>query len=92
MEMLLATPDSSAGRKPKKKLVLEEYVPKEYHDFLPLFAEALAKTLPPHRSYDHKIPLREGFTHPFGPLYPLSKTELETLKEWLEENLSKGFI
>jgi len=78
--------------KPKKKLVLEEYVPKEYHDFLPLFSEALTKNLPPHRSYDHKIPLREGFTPPFGPLYPLSKTELETLKEWLEENLSKGFI
>ena len=78
--------------KPKKKLVLEEYIPKEYHDFLPLFSEALAKNLPPHRSYDHKIPLREGFTPPFGPLYPLSKTELETLKEWFEENLSKGFI
>ena len=77
---------------PKKKLVLEEYVPKEYHDFLPLFSEALAKNLPPHRSYGHKIPLREGFTPPFGPLYPLSKTELETLKEWFEENLSKGFI
>jgi hypothetical protein len=78
--------------KPKKKLVLEEYIPKEYHDFLPLFSEALAKNLPPHRSYDHRIPLREGFTPPFGPLYPLSKTELETLKEWLEDNLSKGFI
>jgi len=54
--------------KPKKKLVLEEYVPKQYHDFLPLFSEAEAKILPPHRSYDHKIPLSEGFTHPFGPL------------------------
>jgi len=78
--------------KTKKKLVLEDYIPKEYHDFLPLFSEALAKKLPPHRSYDHKIPLREGFTHPFGPLYSLSKTELETLKEWLEGNLSKEFI
>jgi len=78
--------------KPKKKLVLEEYVPKEYHDFLPLFSEALAKNLKPYRSYDHKIPLHKGFTPPFGPLYSLSKTELEMLKEWLEENLSKGFI
>ena len=75
-----------------KKLVLEDYIPKEYHDFLPLFSEALDKKLPPHRSYDQKIPLREGFTPPFGPLYSLSKTELETLKEWLEDTLSKGFI
>jgi len=78
--------------KPKKKLVLEGYVPKEYHDFLPLFSEALAKNLPPYESYDHKIPLREGFTPPIGPLYPLSKTELEMLKKWLEDNFSKGFI
>ena len=64
--------------KTKQKIVLEDYIPKEFHDFLPLFSEVLAKNLPPHRSYDHKIPLREGFTPPFGPLYSLSKTELET--------------
>jgi len=79
-------------QKPKKELDLTEYIPAEYHEFLPLFLEALAKNLPPHRPYDHKIPLREGFTPPFGPLYSMSRTELQTLKEWLEENLSKGFI
>jgi hypothetical protein len=36
--------------------------------------------------------LKEGLTPPFGPLYSLSRHELEALKEWLEENLSKGFI
>ena len=76
----------------KKELDLKEYILAEYHEFLPLFSEALAKNLPPHRPYDHKIPLREGFTPPFGPLYSISRTELQTLKEWLEENLSKGFI
>ncbi len=29
---------------------------------------------------------------PFGPIYSLSRVELETLKTWLEDNLSKGFI
>jgi len=75
-----------------KVLDLKDYVPAEYHEFLPLFSETLAKNLPPHRPYDHKIPLREGFTPPFGPLYSMCRTELQTLKEWLEENLSKGFI
>jgi transposase InsO family protein len=85
--------NQALGLKPvKKELNLKEYIPKEYHEFLPLFSEALAKNLPPHRPYDHRIPLREGFTPPFGPLYPLSKTELQALKEWLEDNLSKGFI
>src|SRR5690606_7659833 len=42
--------------------------------------------------YDHAIPLKEGFTPPFGPLYSLSHNELKTLREWLDDNLSKGFI
>jgi hypothetical protein len=32
------------------------------------------------------------FKPPFGPLYSLSCPELEELKSWLDENLSKGFI
>nr|CEG03377.1 unnamed protein product [Fusarium acuminatum CS5907] len=29
---------------------------------------------------------------PFGPLYGMSRDELLALREWLEENLRKGFI
>jgi predicted aspartyl protease len=71
---------------------ISETVPAAYHKFLPLFSEAEANELPPHCPYDHRIPLKEGFTPPFGPIYSLSRTELEALKKWLEENLSKGFI
>jgi len=42
--------------------------------------------------YDHKIPLKPDFVPPFGPLYSMSKTELETLWTWIQDNLSKGFI
>jgi hypothetical protein len=51
-----------------------------------------ANKLPPHYLYDHCIPLKDGFTLPFGPISSLSRTELEALQKWLEENLSKGFI
>ena len=34
----------------------------------------------------------DGETPSWGPLYPMSRTELLVLKEWLEENMSKGFI
>lgn len=82
---------------PQEESILEddkikELVPQDYHDYLPLFKKAVADVLPPHRPYDHKIPLKEGFTPPFGPLYSLSKTELQALREWIDENLSKGFI
>ena len=71
---------------------LEEVIPKEYHEFLPLFSKVIAETLPPHQPYDHKIKLQEGFTPAFGPIYSLSREELQVLKEWIEKNLSKGFI
>ena len=69
---------------------LEELIPEEYHEFLPLFQEVAARELPPHRTHDHTIPLKEGFEPPFGPIYSLSRVELETLKAWLEDNLNKG--
>jgi len=71
---------------------LKSLIPPEYHLFLPLFCESIANKLPPHRPYDHRIPLKEGFEPPFGPLYSLAHHELEAGKKWIEENLDKGFI
>ena len=34
----------------------------------------------------------DGKTPPFGPLYAMSRNELQALKAWLEKNLKKGFI
>jgi hypothetical protein len=51
---------------------ITDIIPPEYHKFLPLFSEEEANKLPPHHPYDHCIPLKEDFTPPFGPIYPLS--------------------
>ena len=71
---------------PAKKL------PTEYYDFLNVFSRADLDILPPHRPYDHKIPLIEEKTPQSGFLYSISQDELKVLKKYLEENLSKGFI
>ena len=42
-------------------------IQEEYHDFLPLFEEAVTDQLPPRRPSDHTIPLKEEFQPPFGP-------------------------
>jgi hypothetical protein len=76
--------------KGKDKTKITDIVPPEYHKFLPLFSEAEANKLPPHCPYDHHIPLKEGFTPAFGPIYSLSRTELEALQKWFDENLPKG--
>ncbi|KAH0358938.1 hypothetical protein KCU65_g10168, partial [Aureobasidium melanogenum] len=67
-------------------------LPVELEDYCDVFSPKEAEKLPPHRPYDHDIKLKDGQTPPWGPLYPMSKVQLKTLKEWLEENLRKGFI
>jgi hypothetical protein len=72
---------------------LEEMVPEQYHEFFPLFNEVLADRLPPHRpGIDHEVQLMDGETPTWGPLYSKSRAELVVFKEWLEVNMSKGFI
>ena len=51
-----------------------------------------AEVLPAHRPYDCKIELKKGETAPWGPIYPLSENELQTLREWLKEMLRTGKI
>ena len=67
-------------------------VPEEYHEFADVFSKTRADILPEHRPYDLKITLEDGAVPPLGPIYSLSKLELETLREYIDENLRSGFI
>ena len=67
-------------------------IPPEYHEFADLFSKKEADMLPPHRPYDHQIPLEPGTTPPFGSIYSMSPAKLEVLRKYIEENLKKGFI
>ena len=67
-------------------------VPEHFHRFLHVFEKGKAQKLPPHRTYDHSIPLKPDSASPFGPCYGMSHMELFVLKEYIEENLVKGFI
>ena len=67
-------------------------VPSEYHEFANVFSKTKAEVLAPHHPYDLKINLEEGVQPPVGPIYSLSASEQEVLKEFIEENLNMGFI
>jgi hypothetical protein len=51
-----------------------------------------ADTLLPHRDCNLKINIDKGVKISAGPIYPLSKFELKTLREFIDENLKTGFI
>ena len=61
----------------------------EYKD---VFPEELPKGLPPKRSVEMAINLEEKAKPKMGPIYKLSKKELEEMKKQIEEALGLGFI
>jgi len=67
-------------------------VPAEFRQYLGIMGKEAADRLPEHRPYDCKIDLKEGATAPWGPIYPLSEIELQTLREWLKEMEKTGKI
>ena len=68
-------------------------LPTEYHDFLDVFNRKKATQLPPHRDADCKIELTgDPKDLPKSRVYPLSLPKLRACKEYLTENLKKGFI
>jgi hypothetical protein len=67
-------------------------IPEEYREFADVFSKMKADKLAPHRPYDLQINLEENAQPPVGCIYSLSKVELEALREFVDENLSIGFI
>ena len=65
-------------------------VPKEFQQFLDIMGKEASDALPKHSSCDHEILLKEGEKPLWGPIYPLSEVELETLREYLKEMMRTG--
>jgi hypothetical protein len=61
-------------------------------NFVDVFDKNKADQLPEHRPYDYLIDLEEGHSPPFGPIYGLAGPDLQALRDYLIENLVKGFV
>jgi len=64
----------------------------EYHEFTDVFSKIKVKVLASYCPYDLQINLKEGAQPLVGPIYSLLAPEQEDLKEFIEKNLSTGFI
>jgi len=67
-------------------------IPEEYYEYTNVFSKSKAETLASHRSYNLRIDLEKDSHPPVGTIYSLSKFEQEALKEFINENLTNGFI
>ena len=78
--------------KPILERIMEK-VPKYFRHLSEVFDSQRAIKLSSHRLYDHKIELlSDSSALSRSRVYPLSELKLMKLKEYLEENLQKGFI
>jgi len=67
-------------------------IPEEYHEYADVFSKSKAETLAPHCPYDLRIDLEKDSHPPVRTIYSLSKFEQEALKEFIDDNLTNGFI
>jgi hypothetical protein len=72
--------------------VQEDLMPSEYSAYAEGASEEDAKALAEHGPNDLTIDLTPGGVPPYHPLYNLSRTELELLREYLEEYVARGWI
>jgi hypothetical protein len=69
-----------------------EELPPELHNYLDVFSAESSKTIPSHSSWDHAMELNPTETPLFGPIYPLSQSELQELRNYIDKNLTCGRI
>ena len=67
-------------------------LPKKYLDFSNVFDKAQADVLPQHNQHNLAIELEADKQPSFGPIYDLSRSELDVLREYVNEMLAKVFI
>lgn len=67
-------------------------IPRQYRKYEKLYKATLDTGLPLHSQWDHSIELVDGKQPRTYKIYNLHEKELKTLREWLDEQLEKGYI
>jgi len=80
------------GNVQDEQLDLKEAVPLELHEYLDVFSDEKASQFPKSTPWDHKIKLKEGFQPKSFKLYPMTPEEDAMTKEFVNDNLAKGYI
>ena len=80
------------GRIEEKNPVELNTLLREYAQFKHLFQPEASEKIPLRRTFHHAIDFKEGSEPPWGPIYPMSQYQLNTLKTYLDAMLAQGKI
>ena len=70
----------------------EEMVPPQFHAYLDVFKKAPSEHMPVCKPWDHAIDLNPNFVPRKSKLYPMSLTEQQEVRDFVDDQLKKGYI
>jgi len=70
----------------------KKMVPEKFHKWIKVFGKKQSERMPTRKVWDHAIDVKEGFVPRKGKVYPLSREEREEVREFVREQLRKGYI
>ena len=76
----------------KSEMEARKLVPEKFHQWIKVFRKKQSERMPTRKLWDHTIDVKEGFMPRKGKVYPLSREEREEVREFVKEQLRKGYI
>jgi len=70
----------------------KKLVPERFHKWIKVFGKKQSERMPTRKLWDHVIEVKEGFIPQKGKVYSLSREEREEVREFIKEQLRKGYI
>jgi len=67
-------------------------VPERFHKWIKVFGKKQSERMSTRKLWDHAIDVKERFMPRKGKVYPLSREEREEVREFVKEQLRKGYI
>jgi len=76
----------------KSEADVKKLAPEKFHKWIKVFSKKQSERMPTRKIWDHAIDMKEGFVLRKGKVYPLSREEREEVREFIQEQLRKGYI
>ena len=76
----------------KSEAETKKMVPKKFHSWIKVFRKKQLERMLTRKVWDHVIEVNEGFIPRKGKVYLLSREKREEVREFVQEQLRKGYI
>ena len=76
----------------KSEVEAKKMVPEKFHPWIKVFGKKKSERMLTRKVWDHAIEVKKEFVPRKGKVYPLLREKREELREFVREQLRKGYI